>query len=633
MTQAEFTKLYRQARKNTPAILRRAMKKLQTIYIKSAESVAAEVARAELAGFSDLTVQSWAAIENQIQRAIRDINDALAEQIPYRVRQGAELTAKIHTDFLAEAFERAGASPSLLVSTKAMYRAINEQVVQSLFGRIYQNGYTFSERIWRAASKYETDIKSIISAGIIQGRDVTKIAKDIQVYTKDGKIQLANRYGRLERGTRAFMRRIGDKVDSRALRLVRTELYNSIREASREQGHMNPGCIDEYDWILEAGRQQWSCECPDFAAGSPYKYQNVPAAPHPNCHPEETMLETPNGNIKISDIKNGDIVLDAYGKKQVVTKVFKRIHSGELITIETKNGHIKCTPDHPILIIRNRKPLWILAKLVKDSDNLVSVGINIKPISFAESKSEYFPSKRLDIFRLFKIFLTLLWRIVPIPSINLDSEHHIIKSEVDIESTNSKVRVRVKPSRLKRFIHNVFVFRSNGSRIKRGDFFLMLNRIRNASFRVMSRGYIRYKAMGISSLNTVAHARNSKAIFNSLFFHNTSRCFYNLRNSFNRKLFNIKKVIKNFIRNNYFSTHSSAIVSVTKRSVNIPVYNISVTGTHTFIANGFASHNCSCFIYPVLRDANVFLADLKDYLNGNSVDYIDSWAEKLPTVA
>jgi hypothetical protein len=283
MTKAEYQKLYRQARNDYPKILRQAMIQLKKVYTTASDAVAAEVLKAELGGLSDLTVESWASIDDQLRVAIKNLDEALKAATTSSVVKGSEIGSRINERQLTDALTVAGADQALKAGVRSMYRTINESVVQNLVGRIYQNGYTFSETVWNIAKNYEETIKDIISAGIAQGRPVEQIAKDIQVYTNDGKVALANRYGRLERGTREFMQRIGSRVDWRALRLVRTELYTSIREASREQGHANPGSTDEYDWILEAGRQQWACDCPDLAAGSPYKYQDVPGTPHPNC--------------------------------------------------------------------------------------------------------------------------------------------------------------------------------------------------------------------------------------------------------------------------------------------------------------------------------------------------------------
>jgi len=72
-------------------------------------------------------------------------------------------------------------------------------------------------------------------------------------------------------------------------------------------------------------------------------------------------------------------------------------------------------------------------------------------------------------------------------------------------------------------------------------------------------------------------------------------------------------------------THNSAIVSVVSKDYKGIVYNLSVENTHSYIANGFASHNCLCWIRPHLRPQAEFLGDLKKWARGESVGYLDDW--------
>jgi hypothetical protein len=137
--------------------------------------------------------------------------------------------------------------------------------------------------VWRAGQYYQTQIKNVISAGLAQGRDIIKIAKDIQIYTADGKIALVKRFGPgLIRGSKAFINRIGNRIDYRALRLIRSEMNMSLQDAGKEQGRVNPACTQLWDWV-RGGSQHWNCICPELAANSPYEYNAVPGYPHPNC--------------------------------------------------------------------------------------------------------------------------------------------------------------------------------------------------------------------------------------------------------------------------------------------------------------------------------------------------------------
>jgi hypothetical protein len=164
-----------------------------------------------------------------------------------------------------------------------MVAGVNRKLVESLVTRLWSDGYTFSERCWNLRADWLERIRMTVAAGIAQGRDPVKIAKDIQAYTADGKVALIQRWGKLERGAAEFAKRIPGRVDWRASRLVRSELHASLQDAGIAAGEINPGATGEYDWVLSPGRESWPCECENLAAGGPYKADQVPTYPHPHC--------------------------------------------------------------------------------------------------------------------------------------------------------------------------------------------------------------------------------------------------------------------------------------------------------------------------------------------------------------
>ena len=64
------------------------------------------------------------------------------------------------------------------------------------------------------------------------------------------------------------------------------------------------------------------------------------------CFPGETVISTPGGDVRIDEIKKGDVVYCA-GGSGIVRSTFSK--KSKTITIRTQNGKsIRCTPDHPI---------------------------------------------------------------------------------------------------------------------------------------------------------------------------------------------------------------------------------------------------------------------------------------------
>jgi len=282
MTKLEYQKAYAAARRRGTILTRRGMREIKKAYRTAAAQVAEVVRDAKARSLSDLTIQARESIRQQLELGANGIRASASTVIPAAMRDGIESITDIDVEYLSDIM------PEYTMITKAGIRAVaalvNERVLTYTINRLFQDGYALSERVWRLGTDYREQINQVISAGFAQGRDPVKIAKDIQIYTADGKLQLAKRYGpNLKSETREWMSRIHKKIDYRALRLVRSELYMSLQQAGLDSGRANPGAEDWYDWILEPNRQQWGCECPEYADGSPYHYQDVPDYPHSNC--------------------------------------------------------------------------------------------------------------------------------------------------------------------------------------------------------------------------------------------------------------------------------------------------------------------------------------------------------------
>jgi len=282
MTKQEYNAAYSAARRKAGRLTAAGMRELKTTYEKAGEDVARVVRDAKARSLSDLTIQSREGIRKQLEDGANNIRNDLDNMLNKQMRRASKTITDIDAKYLKEALPTGiNITAAGIESVSAI---VNERVVRSVINRIFSDGYTLSERIWRAGSDYPVQMNRVLAAGFAQGRDPVKIAKDMEVYIADGKRKLAERYGpNLRSGTKQWVKRIRGKVDYRALRLVRSELYMSLQEAGRESGRANPGAMDQYDWILNPGRQQWGCVCPDNAAGSPYTYQNVPSYPHPHC--------------------------------------------------------------------------------------------------------------------------------------------------------------------------------------------------------------------------------------------------------------------------------------------------------------------------------------------------------------
>lgn len=175
---------------------------------------------------------------------------------------------------------KAGLEP---VQVDGIILEVNRRLLETTINRTYQDGYNFSTRIWRAGKATQNDIKKVLDLGIANNRDPFQVARDIQTYVADGKVKLMKSYGKLKQGTAEFANRIPEDIDYRAMRIVKTETYTSLRDTELLSGEANPGTTGFYRWVLNVSRGNWECGCPDLASGGPYTFDTVPSNPHPNC--------------------------------------------------------------------------------------------------------------------------------------------------------------------------------------------------------------------------------------------------------------------------------------------------------------------------------------------------------------
>lgn len=213
-----------------------------------------------------------------------------------------EHAVQIDIEYIQEAIRESGAGIALPSDKiKRMYRAFAKAQVSRNAGTFtvlkneawsFTTGTNFSSRvlkaslsrsIWTNVSFMEDMILDVVQGGLSQGRDGASIATDLQAYILDGKKVIAGRWGKLTPDSQAYYDRLGEEIDYRALRLVRSEMYSGIQAAAVKAGEMNPACIGQYDWVLQAGRIGWPCSCPRLASGGPYKANEIPEYPHPSC--------------------------------------------------------------------------------------------------------------------------------------------------------------------------------------------------------------------------------------------------------------------------------------------------------------------------------------------------------------
>ncbi len=283
MTNAEYQKQYRRARQQFPKLTQRAMRDILRAYRTAGKRASKFVAGSLVEGLTTPTAKAYVAFQGELKKAAEAIAGEIEKITPVTVKKAADATAEVHVKYLGEAVETAEAGAKVAKSgIKNLYVGVNDRVVRDLVSRTSRSGYTFSKSVWRTAGDFPVQMNRVIEAGIAQGRDAIDIARDITAYVNDGKTAMIKRYGKLKRGVYGFAQRISDDVSWQALRLVRSELYMSLQNASVAQGKATCAADGKYDWVLSSGGQH-KCVCGTLADNSPYGESRIPGYPHPNC--------------------------------------------------------------------------------------------------------------------------------------------------------------------------------------------------------------------------------------------------------------------------------------------------------------------------------------------------------------
>jgi hypothetical protein len=294
MTQAEFYRAQREAREQYLKIFRKVDREISQLYKSAADEVADKLRTLTLTGKGDsLTAGSLRSLESTLRKTGARIAGETEKIIIRSIDDGITATSGPSKKFLKDAIEISGIKKIKFDIIDKMYSQINEDMINLTYTRIWDDGYTFSDKIWGfpgteiqpylpgLAQYWQDDVKNMITFGFAQGRDILQVAKDLSYYAVHGKPGLMKRYGQLVRGTKQFAKRFPKWIDWRAMRLARSELYISLQESAKFQGKFNPAVL-EYIWNLTAGAAH-ECICPDLAADSPYAELTIPDFPHPNC--------------------------------------------------------------------------------------------------------------------------------------------------------------------------------------------------------------------------------------------------------------------------------------------------------------------------------------------------------------
>jgi hypothetical protein len=306
MTAEEYRGRYAKERKQWPQLTNSTRRKIKVAYTAAAKAIADIIREGELVG-DQLSFDTQRRLDQAILEGSKAIGDAMRAEIPALLETAASGYVAIETAFVADAFRDLTSRVTRDGIEKMFAKVARETVTRSLNSPLAADGLVFWSRVPNISKEFGDDVVNLVRAAISQGRDLGKIAADINKYVKDGKPGTIHRWGEvIEPDSKRLLRRVPEQVDYRALRLARSELGRGLQETAKANGPNNPGGSGWYDWV-RINVIDWGCNCPSNAANGPYLLENVPPYDHPNdaCIIRQRMKDGNDFRRELEEWANG----------------------------------------------------------------------------------------------------------------------------------------------------------------------------------------------------------------------------------------------------------------------------------------------------------------------------------------
>jgi hypothetical protein len=620
MTNLEFDRLHKQARVKVAVTQYKALTELKGAYIAVADSAARAVIDAKLRGLSSLTLGYWLGIKTQMSTALETFGNDTTEIATTGVRSNVDTMTGISKAYLTanavnEYVTREGLAQ--------MYSRVNDDVVKSVFNRVWQDGYTFSQRVWRNGESVQDDIKRILENGIIAGRDPAKIAKDIQAFTVDGQVGLAKRWANVERGTSAWVSRMPKSIDWRGIRLVRSELQIAVQDAGRQSGLTNPASTGTWRWVMGPGLDH--CEVCEGYSKQIFTEETLPTYPHGNCVEAGTLIMTPDGLRKIEELKPGDLIISHNGEVNAINRTWKNHYEGEMIDIATETGKkVTVTMDHPI--VKGSK--FVPAKSLNLGDDILCVSGNVPLDTAVENKAHHSPSIGLKKSGFFNVKLMFSPGGMPVATVNFNGKLYVFKRKINVVFPIRKVWERFISGKFESIVHKLFVNGQDLSLSRNSTPNKNIVGTLNTPIGIMARLSNGNPSLRIRPGVSIGYGWKCISVHDEVSVNSSTSNAEPFGYLVNREILVSKQFVNDALWNVVNCTHNERIVQLHRKKVNAVVYNLSIGSTQTYVSNGIVSHNCGCQPVPILMPRDDFVSDLSAWAKGDVSEknrYLDVW--------
>lgn len=186
---------------------------------------------------------------------------------------------------------------------------------------------------------------------------------------------------------------------------------------------------------------------------------------HPHCHPAGTQVTTMRGQVEIQNVHPGDLVLSHDGQWHSVTHTWESEYRGDLISLEGKGWAVRATPEHPLQAPGGS---WVPAKIFQEGSNLIGLVLQESVRAFVRSvdtNAENLPAFGMKGLRLARVLFLFSRAGVPVTAIDLNGEFFIREGEINQELIEGKANNRGQTRRAESSVDSALVGRARFVRL------------------------------------------------------------------------------------------------------------------------------------------------------------------------
>jgi hypothetical protein len=239
-----------------------------------------------LANAQSLTYANYASRRAAIAKIITNMTRGINTMDVLAIRSTAQNTALSYQDIAQTYAEGKGYA----FNFSTAFATIPQRATLNTVGRLWLDGNNFSDRIWAMNSYAQKSIDQIITAGIARGQSAVNLSRDLQEFLLEPMLTPGTTW------TTAIKPSISGRgtVHYNALRLARTEINNSYREALILANQANPIVLG-VKWNVSASHTDYDI-CDVWATIDQYGMG-------PGVYPAGmTPIDHPNGKCYLTEV-------------------------------------------------------------------------------------------------------------------------------------------------------------------------------------------------------------------------------------------------------------------------------------------------------------------------------------------